>query len=432
MINKNRITVPRLLLLLFFTSLLIGIGSAETYRSYYECEEGDTGIIYNWSWYKDETETAFYEYYYCLHALTGWTMPLVEFVEAISPEDLATMPPEMYEHFSESKKPLFTRGRIQYDGGDRGTWLYGSGYHMWTSPEGYVYNGDLPPYQWLVWKGWEEYADCLPTAPAGAPFPAPSYAGTPRNTLPIAKIDLDERDRVYDDYSDDVITMEEYYELLVPIPDAIYVNPNNMGDWDWTAELKSALSRLGLDANIANTRLGYEKSGDTITMVGMTPAKVMMEWTLTKSNGDWTCDTAKADDLDDLLFILEKIGAISGSASSSPVKFDKEAVKCRLSGRLDAASRSSSGTNTILQEMLRSRTGTASSAVITKPSGIEVPESETSTKPGGVTTDRQNWEERVSQFTAGKTSTSAAESIAQTVQSSSTRSDIISQAITGR
>jgi len=432
MINKNRITVPRLLLLLFFTSLLIGIGSAETYRSYYECEEGDTGIIYNWSWYKDETETAFYEYYYCLHALTGWTMPLVEFVEAISPEDLATMPPEMYEHFSESKKPLFTRGRIQYDGGDRGTWLYDSGYHMWTSPEGYVYNGDLPPYQWLVWKGWEEYADHLPTAPAGAPFPAPSYAGIPKNTLPIAKIDLDEQDRVYDDYSDDLMTIEEFYELLVPIPDAIYVNPNNFGDWDWTAELKSALSRLGLDANIANTRLGYERSGDTITMVGMTPAKVMKEWTLTKSNGDWTCDTAKADDLDDLLFILEKIGAISGSASSSPVKFDKEAVKSRLSGRLDAASRSSSGTNTILQEMLRSRTGTTSSAVITKPSGIEVPESETSTKPTDVTVDRQNWEERVSQFTAGKTSASTAESIAQAVQSSSTRSDIISQAIAGR
>ncbi len=430
MINKNRITVPRLLLLLFFTSLLIGIGSAETHRSYYECEEGDTGIIYNWSWYTDETETAFYEYYYCLHALTGWTMPLVEFVEAISPEDLATMPPEMYEHFSESKKPLFTRGRIQYDGGDRGTWLYDSGYHMWTSPEGYVYNGDLPPYQWLVWKGWEEYADCLPTAPAGAPFPAPSYAGTPRNTLPIAKIDLDEQDRVYDDYSDDLMTIEEFYELLVPIPDAIYVNPNNFGDWDWTAELKSALSRLGLDANIANTRLGYERSGDTITMVGMTPAKVMKEWTLTKSNGDWTCDTADEDDLDDLLFVLEKIGAISGSASSSPVKFDKESVKSRLSGRLDAASRSSSGTNIILQEMLRSRTGTTSSAVITKPSGIEVPESETSTKPGDVTVHREDWDERVSQFTAGKTSASTAESIAQAVQSSSTRSDIISQAIT--
>jgi hypothetical protein len=432
MINKNRITVPRLLLLLFFTSLLIGIGSAETYRSYYECEEGDTGIIYNWSWYKDETETAFYEYYYCLHALTGWTMPLVEFVEAISPEDLATMPPEMYEHFSESKKPLFTRGRIQYDGGDRGTWLYDSGYHMWTSPEGYVYNGDLPPYQWLVWKGWEEYADCLPTAPAGAPFPAPSYAGTPRNTLPIAKIDLGEQDRVYDDYSDDLMTIEEFYELLVPIPDAIYVNPNNFGDWDWTAELKSALSRLGLDANIANTRLGYERSGDTITMVGMTSSKVMMEWTLTKSNGEWTCDTAKADELDDLLFVLEKIGAISGSASSSPVPVTNTDIKSRLSGRLDAASRSSSGTNTILQEMLLSRTGTASSAAITELSGMAVPESETSTKPADVTVDRQDWDERVSQFTAGKTSASTAESIAQTVQSSSARSDIISHAIAGR
>jgi hypothetical protein len=239
---------------------------------------------------------------------------------------------------------------------------------------------------------------------------------------------------VYDDYSDDVITMEEYYELIVPCPDAIYFNPNpnNKDDWDWTAELKSALSRLGLDANIANTRLGYEKSGDTITMVGMTPAKVMKEWTLTKSNGGWTGDTADEDELDDLLFVLEKIGAISGSASSSPVQFDKEAVKSRISGRLDAASLSSAGTNAALQEMLRSRTGTSSSAAITEFSGIEVPESDTSTKPGDVTTDRQNWVERVSQFTAGKTSTSTAESITQAVQSSSARSDIISQARSGK
>ncbi len=312
-----------------------------------------------------------------------------------------------------------------------GTWFYDSGHHMWTSPEGYVYNGDLPPYQWLVSKGWEEYADCLPTAPAGAPFPAPSYAGIPKNTLPIAKIDLEELDRVYDYYSDKLMTIEEFYELIVPIPDAIYVNPNKMGDWDWTAELKSALSRLGLDANIANTRLGYEMSGDTITMVGMTPAKVMKEWTLTKSNGGWTCDTADEDELDDLLFVLEKIGVISGSASSSPVQFDKEAVKSRLSGRLDAASRSSAGTSTILQEMLRSRTGTSSSAAITEFSGIEVPESETSTKPADLTIDREDWEERVSQFTAGKTSTSTAESITQAVQSPSTRSGIISQARSG-
>jgi len=35
--------------------------------------------------------------------------------------------------------------------------------------------------------------------------------------------------------------------------------------------MKEALSALGLDPDIANTRLGYEKSGTTITMVGMTP-----------------------------------------------------------------------------------------------------------------------------------------------------------------
>jgi len=157
---------------------------------------------------------------------------------------------------------------------------------------------------------------------------------------------------------------------------------------------------------------------------------VMKEWTLTKSNGGWTCDTADDDELDDLLFVLEKIGAINGSVSSSPVPVTNTDLKSWLSGRLDAASRSSSGTNTILQKMLRSRTGTTSSAVITKPSGIKVPESETSTKPTDVTVDRQNWGERVSQFTAGKTSVSTAESIAQAVQSSSARSDIISQAIT--
>ena len=437
MTRMQKNLIHALLIVIILLGVVIPSGSAAgvvehphrwSIRSY---TDEMNGTYVDWDWYMDDREIELIQYYRYLHDLTGWNIPLSEFIKTVSPEDYETMPEPIK---SSQARPMFGDGHVAMFGDGHntqaGVWLYDPGYHMWTSPEGYVYNGDLPPYQWLVWKGWEEYADCLPTAPAGAPFPAPSYAGTPRNTLPIAKIDLDEQDRVYDDYSDDLMTMEEYYELLVPIPDAIYVNPNNMGDWDWTAELKSALSRLGLDANIANTRLGYEKSGDTITMVGMTPAKVMMEWTLTKSNGDWTCDTAKADDLDDLLFILEKIGAISGSASSSPVKFDKEAVKCRLSGRLDAASRSSSGTNIILQEMLRSRTGTTSSAVITKPSGIEVPESETSTKPGDVTVHREDWDERVSQFTAGKTSASTAESIAQAVQSSSTRSDIISQAIT--
>ena len=392
------------------------------------------GTYVDWDWYMDDREIELIQYYRYLHDLTGWNIPLSEFIKTVSPEDYETMPEPIK---SSQARPMFGDGHVAMFGDGHntqaGVWLYDPGYHMWTSPEGYVYNGDLPPpYEWIVWKGWEEYADHLPPAPPGAPFPAPSYAGIPKNTLPIAKIDLEEQERVYDYYSDKLMTLEECYELIVPIPDAIYVNPNHMGDWDWTSEIRSALSRLGLDANIANTRLGYEKSGDTITMVGMTPAKVMMEWTLTKSNGGWTCDTADDDELDDLLFVLEKIGAISGSASSSPVPVTNTDLKSRLSGRLDAASRSSAGTNTILQEMLLSRTGTASSAAITELSGIEVPESETSTKPMDVTVDRQNWEERVSQFTAGKTSTSAAESIAQAVQSSSTRSDIISQAITGR
>ena len=415
-----------------FSGLLTGIVTGSNLEDYPQrsCFRFYTdvmnGTYTDWSWYTDDHEIELIEYYYCLHFLTGWNIPLSEFVKAVSPEDYTTMPePAKYSQ----TRMMFLDG-IKTMHGDSGTWLYDSGYHMWASPEGYVYNGDLPPYQWLVWKGWEEYAVHLPTAPAGAPFPAPSYAGIPKNTLPIAKIDLDKQDQIYAAYSDKLMTIEEYYELIVPCPNAIYVNPNHMGDWDWTSEIRSALSRLGLDANIANTRLGYEKSGDMITMVGMTPAKVMKEWTLTKSNGDWTCDTADDDDLDDLLFVLENIGAIRGSASSSPVPVTNTDLKSWLSGRLDAASRSSSGTNTILQEMLRSRTGTTSSAVITKPSGIEVPESETSTKPGDVTVHREDWDERVSQFTAGKTSASTAESIAQAVQSSSTRSDIISQAIT--
>jgi len=55
-----------------------------------------------------------------------------------------------------------------------------------------------------------------------------------------------------------------------------------------------------------------------------------------------------------------------------------------------------------------------------------------STKPTDIIAVRQDWEMRVSQFTTRETSTSTAESIAQAVQSSSTRSEIIAQAITGR
>jgi len=97
--------------------------------------------------------------------------------------------------------------------------------------------------------------------------------------------------------------------LECPTPDAIAINnPKRPGLWDWTDELKSAL-----------TRLGYEKSGTTITMVGMTPPGIMREWTLVQSNGSWTCDSASAEELEDILFILEKIDAISGYPVAAPV-----------------------------------------------------------------------------------------------------------------
>lgn len=307
-------------LLLIFACLCAGIATAGKQSiQWTPGPDSRTDPSYEWIRYTDDRETAIDEYYYYLHYLTGWNIQLIEYMEKVSPEDLATMPKEMYEHFKESVEPLFKDGKKTMHGGDGGTWLYHSGHHMWTSPEGYLYNGDLPPpYQWIVWKGWEEYADHLPTAPPGAPYPAPSYAGIPKNSLPLAKIDLQERERVYDYYSDKLMTIEEYYEWLVPCPDAIYVNPNDFGKWDWTAELKEALTHLGLDPDIANTRLGYEKSGTTITMVGMTPTGVMREWTLVQSKGGWTCDSASAEELENILFILEKIDAISGSSTATP------------------------------------------------------------------------------------------------------------------
>lgn len=309
-----------LLLLLIFAYLCPGIASAGKQSILWTPgPDSKIGPSYEWTRYTDDKEKAIDEYYRCLHYLTGWNIQLIEYMEEVSPEDLATMPTEMYEYFKESAEPRFKHGINTMHGGDGGTWLYHSGNHMWTSPEGYLYNGDLPPpYQWIVWIGWEEYADNLPEPPPGAPFPAPSYAGIPKNTLPIAKIDLEKRERVYDYYSDKLMTIEEYYELILPCPDAIYVNPNYFGEWEWTDELKSALTRLGLDPDIANTRLGYEKSGLTITMVGMTPSGIMKEWTLVQSEGGWTCDSASAEDLENILFILERIDAISDNSVAAP------------------------------------------------------------------------------------------------------------------
>ncbi|OPX67934.1 MAG: hypothetical protein A4E38_01958 [Methanoregulaceae archaeon PtaB.Bin108] len=334
---------PLILLLLIFACLCAGIATAGK-QSILWTPGYDSRIdpSYEWIRYTDDRETAIDEYYYYLHYLTGWNIPLIEYMEKVSPEDLATMPTEMYEHFKESVEPLFKDGKKTMHGGDGGTWLYDPGHHMWASPEGYLYNGDLPPpYQWVVWKGWEEYADHLPEPPPDAPFPAPYYSGIPKNTLPLAKIDLQEREWVYDYYSDKLMTIEEYYKWLVPCPDAIYVNPNDFGKWDWTAELKSALTRLGLDPDISNTRLGYEKSGMTITMVGMTPSGIMREWTLTLSKGGWTCGSASAEELENILFILEKIDAISDNSVAAPApavtkKRSLSSLKDLVSGTLKA------------------------------------------------------------------------------------------------
>ncbi|MDH7510005.1 MAG: hypothetical protein QHH04_03045 [Methanolinea sp.] len=233
--------------------------------------------------------------------LTGWNIPLIEFVEKVSPADLATMPPEMYGFYKESQSEMFHTPSIMH--GDAGIWQFINLYHVWISPEGDVYSGDWPPYQWLVWKGWEEYADHLPEPPPGAPFPAPPYAGTPGNTLPIAKIPPH--------------AGNFYGPMECPFPDAI-ADPDPHSEWIWTTEMKEALSALGLDPDIANTRLGYEKSGTTITMVGMTPSGIMKEWTLVQSKGGWTCDSASAEELENILFILEKIDAISGSSIAAP------------------------------------------------------------------------------------------------------------------
>ncbi len=305
MIEKNPHITPRLLLLLFIASMIIGISTADTMCAGYRyCPDPDsrTGTYYDWFWYWDETEIALIDYYWCLHMLTGWNIPLIEFVEKVSPEDLATMPPEMYDFYKESQFEMFHTPSIMH--GDDGTWQFIGFYHIWISPEGDVYSGNRLPYQWLVWKeGWEEYADHLPEPPPGAPFPAPPYAGTPKNTLPIAKIPPH--------------TGNFYGPMECPFPDAI-ADPDPHSEWIWTPEMKEALSALGLDPNIANTRLGYENSGTTITMVGMTPTGVMKEWTLVQSKGGWTCDSASAEELENILFILEKIDAISGSSTATP------------------------------------------------------------------------------------------------------------------
>jgi hypothetical protein len=300
--------MKKLLLLILLTILLIGIveASSSDLNGYPKRAawnfKTQNGTYVDWNWYMDEWECAINDYYFTLHHLTGWNMPVIEYLKTVSPEDLATMPIEMYDAISNCNKQMFSVGSIMH--GEKGTWQFIDIYHIWISPEGDVYSGDRPPYQWLVWKGWEEYADHLPEAPPGAPFTAPPYSGIPKNTLPIAKIPPH--------------TGNFYGPMECPFPDAI-ADPDPHSEWDWTLEMKEALSALGLDTDVANTRLGYEKSGNTITMIGMTPAGTMKEWTLKRSKGAWTCDSADAEELEDMLVILERIDAITGTALATPI-----------------------------------------------------------------------------------------------------------------
>ncbi|OPX67936.1 MAG: hypothetical protein A4E38_01960 [Methanoregulaceae archaeon PtaB.Bin108] len=300
--------LPILIGIIIIISLIVGPVYAETKEqhggSYYMRDGRDpTGETeYHWYWYEDEHEMELHQYYRIVHTLTGWNIPLLEYLEVVSPEDLATMPPGMYELFNMGHTPLFHEGFGTSS--SNSTWWDAHPLHIWISPEGEAYNGDLPPYQWLVWNGWEEYADHLPAPPEGAPFPAPEYKGTPRNTLPFARMDI----RGF--YNID-------YEIENPCPDAI-IDPIDLSDWDWTPEMKEHLANLGLDPDMSKTRLGYEKSGITITMVGMTPSGVMKEWTLTLSKGGWTCDSASAEELENILFILKRIDAISDNSVAAP------------------------------------------------------------------------------------------------------------------
>ena len=393
MIQNNLKILSRLLLIIIVTGLLVTISAAQ----YRHCTGYDSGTVvcYDWEWIRGDGVGELEQYYRLVHVLTGWDIPLTEFVETVDPEALATMPPEMYESWKEIQFPMFgtkesSASMTRSDGG--GTWRREGRSHIWVSPEGHIYSGDLPPYQYLVWKGWEEYADNLPPAPPGAPFPPPPYPGTPKNTLPLAR-------------TNPVVTATPvtYYPIENPCPDAISVSPRD-GSWDWTPEVKEALSRLGLDPYMGNTRLGYEKAGNTITMVGMTPSAVMREWTLVRVNGEWTCSTADESELADLLFILEKIGAVPKPGTGSIQQFIAQERKDRFAERIQMSSRSGASASSIRESTFASRLGTTTSPAIPAVSGSSG--SAFTTDPAHSTgTARDAWAhtiaERTAQTTAG-------------------------------
>ena len=141
--------------------------------------------------------------------------------------------------------------------------------------------------------------DHLPTPPAGAPFPAPSYTGTPRNTLPFAHIPVGANQNDWSSWSN-------------PYPAVIAVNPSDSSYWDWTPAMKTHLTALGLDTDMGKTRLGYsEDSEGSVSMVGMTPTGTMKSWVVIGDiNQTWSLNKGQSAP-EDLLWILRSIEAIS-------------------------------------------------------------------------------------------------------------------------
>ncbi|KUG14858.1 hypothetical protein ASZ90_015513 [hydrocarbon metagenome] len=160
-----------------------------------------------------------------------------------------------------------------------------------------------------------------------------------------------------------------YYPIENPCPDAISMNPRNMAEWDWTPEVKEALSRLGLDPYMGNTRLGYEKSGNTVTMVGMTPSAVMREWNLVRVNGEWTCSAVTDGELADLLFILEKIGAIEKPGTGSGLPLIAQERKAQFAERMNMISRSGASASSFRESTFASRWVTTEAPAIPAVSG---------------------------------------------------------------
>jgi hypothetical protein len=365
---KNKFT-RILFIALILASISVSLVTAAnennyTYRGGYRFyTDVMNGTYVDWYWYYDNHEAELIYYYQVVNWLTGWNILFSDFVKAITPEAYPTLPE--FAQTSQTRMMFHTGNAIHDDG-----WLNNDKSHIWISPDGYVYNGDRPPYQWLISRGWEEYADHLPQAPAGAPFAAPPYSGTPRTTLPLAKIDRNELQRAIENYSDTLITIDEYYAAMVPCPDAIDVNPKRFDEWDWTAEMKSALSRLGLDPDMGDTRLGYTSSGSTVTVVGMSTSGTMKEWTLVRSDGRWTCDTATEAQLADLLVVLDKIGALDEWCDEFPVSAAMQQLKDDLLERKSLSSGSTLlSATSVLDRVHGSSSGTVSSALLDAQSG---------------------------------------------------------------